>query len=663
MHAERIHNVAAIDDSEVSGEQADLAESRLVQASRDGDQAAFSALYEHYRRGIYRLCMRRLRGPLLAEDAAQETFTKAFAAISTFEPGRPIWPWLATIADNHCIDILRRSGRSTPSEGLGEEQASTLEEDEESIKDPTGYAVVKAERWQEIADALRTLPTRQRRALLLHALEGWNYADIATAEQASVSSVKSLIFRARRYLRQTCEFGPLGLILFPWRSLRRMIEDAAARARQTVGGSFEGVFVGAGQTLFNAVLALSVLISTGPALAVSESAAPESRIQLAADGHPGHEVSAPLPPISPSAITSNANPSDPPVHEDAARFVNDYLIDPGDGATPEETRFTSIVASPSYEQDGTLLAAGEVGCLRPPCSVLFASHDGGDIWEQLEGANFAGRWLLLPPSYPEDPRIFAMGPTGLQQSTDGGASFETLTPLSGRAAIAPTFNAGDPRILIGGATVSEYWADRGIVRPAALLAQSNLVSDVAFSPSYSIRDPVIVVGAERLGADEPIYRSIVYRCEGSICSESVLPDSSGMPVVKLSPRFAQDGVAFAFTGFGAFRSTDGARTFMRIDLPPPLRGGLMDLEILYSKGLWGGTLFVGGLTSSGQGLHVSHDRGETWEPVSLGLSGFTGGVTHLRATPTGGIYVASADAGIACSTDGGRSWSKRCNLR
>ncbi len=203
------------------------------------------------------------------------------------------------------------------------------------------------------------------------------------------------------------------------------------------------------------------------------------------------------------------------------------LFDPAAGTTPEETQFQSFAPSPNYKKDHTIFAAGAAPCAHASCPVLFRSTDGGASWTQLRAQGFKGYRLLLPPAYPKDPTIFAMGPAGLQRSDDAGATFQTVHPIEGEAAMSPLFNDGDPRILIAAGTVFEYWANTGVLTPASLIAPAGLRLTVAFSPSFPSDERFFVGG---LGVDTTgVQRPSIHRCTGVVCEQTLLPRGLGVP--------------------------------------------------------------------------------------------------------------------------------------
>ena len=83
-------------------------EKRWIAAARQGDRSAFGRLVEAFQGPVYNLTYRMLGDPEEAEDAAQETFLRAYRKIDTYDPSRKFSTWLLSIASHYCIDRLRR---------------------------------------------------------------------------------------------------------------------------------------------------------------------------------------------------------------------------------------------------------------------------------------------------------------------------------------------------------------------------------------------------------------------------------------------------------------------------------------------------------------------------------------------------------------------------
>ena len=91
-----------------------------------GQTEAFGALVRRYERELYGYLRRYLGDASLAEDVFQNTFLQVYVKSGQYEPGRPVRPWLYTIATNQAIDALRRNGRH---------QALSLDQQREELAD------------------------------------------------------------------------------------------------------------------------------------------------------------------------------------------------------------------------------------------------------------------------------------------------------------------------------------------------------------------------------------------------------------------------------------------------------------------------------------------------------------------------------------------------
>ncbi len=79
-----------------------------IRRAQRGDDQAFTQLVERYQRPVYNLCYRMLGEANVADDAAQETFVRAYQNLQRFDVQRPFDTWLLSIAAHYCIDLLRR---------------------------------------------------------------------------------------------------------------------------------------------------------------------------------------------------------------------------------------------------------------------------------------------------------------------------------------------------------------------------------------------------------------------------------------------------------------------------------------------------------------------------------------------------------------------------
>ena len=155
-----------------------------------GDEAAFERLYERHVGGVYRYSLGMLGDAADAEDVTQTTFLNAYRAYKNgTRPDKP-QSWLIAIAHNVCRQRFRQAQRRPREvafdEGIGDAEAV----------EPAGPTA------EELRRALSQLPPNQRAALVMRELEGSSYAEIAGVLGVSVSALETLLFRARRSLRE-----------------------------------------------------------------------------------------------------------------------------------------------------------------------------------------------------------------------------------------------------------------------------------------------------------------------------------------------------------------------------------------------------------------------------------------------------------------------------
>ncbi|MDP9304162.1 MAG: sigma-70 family RNA polymerase sigma factor [Actinomycetota bacterium] len=162
-------------------------------AQRPRADRAFERLYKRHVGDVYRYALAVMRNPTDAEDVTQTTFLNAYR--SYVEKGsRPEKPqnWLIAIAHNVCRQRFRQSARRPAEVSFEDDIADTVADDDT----PTG---------DDIRRALSHLAFNQRAALVMRELEGRSYAEIAEILELSTSAVETLIFRARRALREQLE--------------------------------------------------------------------------------------------------------------------------------------------------------------------------------------------------------------------------------------------------------------------------------------------------------------------------------------------------------------------------------------------------------------------------------------------------------------------------
>jgi RNA polymerase sigma-70 factor (ECF subfamily) len=171
-------------------------EADLIERARDGDVAAFEALVRAHQDVAFRTAWVVSGGADDAEDAAQEGFVKAFAALPRFRAGSPFRPWLLTIVANEARNRRRAAGRR-------EALALRVPEDRRAggAAPSPEAAVLAAERRQTLLAGLARLGEPDREVVTLRYLLELSEAETAAALEIPTGTVKSRLSRALDRLR------------------------------------------------------------------------------------------------------------------------------------------------------------------------------------------------------------------------------------------------------------------------------------------------------------------------------------------------------------------------------------------------------------------------------------------------------------------------------
>jgi RNA polymerase sigma-70 factor, ECF subfamily len=173
-------------------------EADYLQRAIQGDETAFCALVEMHQTHVYNLCYRMLGSPQEAEDAAQETFWRAYRNLQRYDPARSFTTWLLSIAAHYCIDQQRR--RRLPTIELDE-----LLDMENFAPDPGPSPekdVAEKENVEDIQKQLAELNPNDRAILVLRYFHEMSEDEICRALSITKSAVKSRLHRARLHMAE-----------------------------------------------------------------------------------------------------------------------------------------------------------------------------------------------------------------------------------------------------------------------------------------------------------------------------------------------------------------------------------------------------------------------------------------------------------------------------
>ncbi|MCJ7577985.1 MAG: sigma-70 family RNA polymerase sigma factor [candidate division Zixibacteria bacterium] len=177
----------------------------LIQRIIDKDHLAFKLLVDQYQHLVLNTCYNLLGNRQDAEDAAQEVFFQVYKSAQKFRGEAKISTWLYRIAVNRSLNFIRDKKRS----GWLRNLSSLLEGERQEVADVPAsdsarpdVALEEKERNVIVQKVIDSLPEKQRTAFVLHKYEGLSYQEIAEISKYSLSSVESLIHRAKLNLQK-----------------------------------------------------------------------------------------------------------------------------------------------------------------------------------------------------------------------------------------------------------------------------------------------------------------------------------------------------------------------------------------------------------------------------------------------------------------------------
>ncbi len=172
-----------------------LSDEELIERAKHADHVAYRELVDRYKDAGFRVALAILRHESDAEDALQDAFIKAYVYLGSYSPRFRFYTWFSTIVRNVALSQLKaRDWVVTP---LPEEALRPLRA---VIEDSPELAVLASSRADVVRDAVRILPERYRRVLVLRYWHDLSYEEIATVTEQSLGAVKTQLHRAKSLL-------------------------------------------------------------------------------------------------------------------------------------------------------------------------------------------------------------------------------------------------------------------------------------------------------------------------------------------------------------------------------------------------------------------------------------------------------------------------------
>lgn len=179
----------------------------LVALCKDGDMAAMGELVAKYERRIYNFCYRVCGNRDDAYDLAQETFLRVCSAINSFRGDAPVSSWIYRIADNVCIDYIRRKSKcrsvslDAPCATDDGEATWQVADRNPGPQEEVEYMDLK----RAVMRGIGTLSASHRAVIVMHDVQEMTYEDISASLECPLGTVKSRLNRARFALKKYLE--------------------------------------------------------------------------------------------------------------------------------------------------------------------------------------------------------------------------------------------------------------------------------------------------------------------------------------------------------------------------------------------------------------------------------------------------------------------------
>lgn len=185
-----------------------MSEEEFIKKLVDGNQAAFGQLLDDYQQKVFGTCISFIPNKEDAEDVAQEVFLEVFKSIPKFKAEAKLSTWIYKITTNKCLEFIRKKKTKKRfafmQTILGDNLPITMSSYFVEINHP-GIILENKEKTALIFKAIHTLPESQKVIFILAKIDGKSYQEIVEITGRSLSSVESILFRAKKNLQKKLE--------------------------------------------------------------------------------------------------------------------------------------------------------------------------------------------------------------------------------------------------------------------------------------------------------------------------------------------------------------------------------------------------------------------------------------------------------------------------
>ncbi len=185
-----------------------MTENEFIEGLRNHNTNAYGRLLDDFQQKVFATCMSFVPNKEDAEDIAQEVFVEVFNSISKFKGNSKLSTWIYRITTNKCLEFIRKRNTKKRFAFLQSITGNDILVDKTSYfteMNHPGIILENKEKSETLFFAINQLPDAQKVVFTLHKVDGNSYQEISDITEKSVSSVESLMFRAKKNLQKLLE--------------------------------------------------------------------------------------------------------------------------------------------------------------------------------------------------------------------------------------------------------------------------------------------------------------------------------------------------------------------------------------------------------------------------------------------------------------------------
>jgi RNA polymerase sigma factor (sigma-70 family) len=182
-----------------------LEDKNFIQALKNKDSSAYSQLLDDFQQKVFSTCISFVPNKEDAEDIAQDVFIEVFKSISKFKGDSKLSTWIYRITTNKCLEFIRKKNTKKRFAFLESITGNAIPMDKTNYfteMNHPGILLVNKELNAALFKAINSLPENQSIVFTLNKIDGKSYQEVAEITKRSLSSVESIMFRAKKNLQK-----------------------------------------------------------------------------------------------------------------------------------------------------------------------------------------------------------------------------------------------------------------------------------------------------------------------------------------------------------------------------------------------------------------------------------------------------------------------------